>query len=247
MFVGTGTLRKPEEYEEARRLRGVVGMPMKRIATKLGVSPGTVHAWTKDIELTPEQRRKNRPGQPHWVLTEGRARKARDLRRQAQEEGRLRAREGETLHQAGCMLFWAEGSKARNEAVFCNSDANMVSFVRRFFSECFELPPDRFSVRLNVYTGNGLTLRPIEDHWLWALELPRSCLRKHCLNHFPTSSSGSKRNKLPYGVCTLRVLKSTHIVQHIYGAIQEYAGFEQPRWLDGPKKKSYPRKPQPDR
>jgi hypothetical protein len=27
-------------------------------------------------------------------------------------------------------------------------------------------------------------------------------------------------------------LGSTQIVQHIYGAIQEYAGFEEPRWLD---------------
>ena len=32
----------------------------------------------------------------------------------------------------------------------------------------------------------------------------------------------------------------TQLVQHIYGAIQEYAGFEEPRWLDGP-----PRKPKP--
>jgi hypothetical protein len=30
----------------------------------------------------------------------------------------------------------------------------------------------------------------------------------------------------------VRVMKSTRIVQHIYGAIQEYAGFEEPRWLD---------------
>jgi hypothetical protein len=59
-------------------------------------------------------------------------------------------------------------------------------------------------------------------------------LRKHTLNHLPTSSSGGKKNKLPYGVCALRVLRSTRIVQHIYGAIQEYAGFEEPRWLDGP-------------
>jgi hypothetical protein len=25
---------------------------------------------------------------------------------------------------------------------------------------------------------------------------------------------------------------STAIVQHIYGAIQEYGGFDEPRWLD---------------
>jgi hypothetical protein len=39
-------------------------------------------------------------------------------------------------------------------------------------------------------------------------------------------------------VCTLTVAKSTHLVQHIYGAIQEYARFEEPRWLDGPPRKS---------
>ena len=43
------------------------------------------------------------------------------------------------------------------------------------------------------------------------------------LNHFPTSSSGKKRNRLPYGVCTLSVARSTRLVQHIYGAIQQYA------------------------
>jgi hypothetical protein len=39
------------------------------------------------------------------------------------------------------------------------------------------------------------------------------------------------RSKLPHGVCTLRV-QSTWIVQHNYGAIQEYGGFDEPGWLD---------------
>jgi hypothetical protein len=38
-------------------------------------------------------------------------------------------------------------------------------------------------------------------------------------------------NRLPYGTCRLSV-HSTAIVQHIYGAIQEYAGFDRPEWLD---------------
>jgi hypothetical protein len=84
--------------------------------------------------------------------------------------------------------------------------------------------------------GNGLTIDQIEGHWLEQLELPRSCLRKHAINPLPTSSSGAKKHKLPYGVATL-ALNSTEIVQHIYGAIQEYAGFDEPRWLDGPPRK----------
>jgi len=47
----------------------------------------------------------------------------------------------------------------------------------------------------------------------------------------PNSSSGRARNKLPYGVCTIRVT-STRVVQHIFGAIQEYGSFDEPAWPD---------------
>ena len=50
------------------------------------------------------------------------------------------------------------------------------------------------------------------------------------LNHRPTSSSGRAKNKRPYGVCALRV-HNTWMLQHIYGAIQEYGGFDEPAWL----------------
>jgi hypothetical protein len=136
------------------------------------------------------------------------------------------------------MLYWAEGSKDRNSLTFANSDAEMVRFFWRFIRTSFSVDPSQITIRLNVYTGNGLTIEQIEEHWLTVLELPISCLRKPILNHFPTSSSGGKRNKLPYGVCTFRVRRSTPIIQHVFGAIQEYAGFDEPRWLDGP-----PRKP----
>jgi hypothetical protein len=75
-------------------------------------------------------------------------------------------------------------------------------------------------------------IEEIEGRWLNALDLPRSTLTKHTINALPTSSSGRKKNRLPYGVCTLTVTRSTHLVQHIYGAIQEYIGSDEPRWLD---------------
>jgi hypothetical protein len=138
------------------------------------------------------------------------------------------------MHMAGCMLYWAEGSKGRNQAHFANSDLNMVKFFCDFVRTSLGVRRDDITLRLNVYTGNGLTLREIEDYWLNALDLPRTALRGHTLNHTPTSSSGKKRNRLPYGVCSIRLLRSTRLVQHIFGAIQEYAAFDEPRWLDGP-------------
>jgi hypothetical protein len=246
MFVPKDRLRKAAEYREARRLRERDGMPMKQIATKLHVSPGTVHRWTRDIELTPEQRRRNWPGQPPWVLTEGRRRQARKKRAEYQQEGRRVARRGEALHQAGCMLYWAEGAKSRNQLDFANSDVHMVQFFLSFLRTCFRVKSGQVRIRLNVYTDNDLSIEEIEEHWLRALELPRSCLGHHTLDHRPTSSSGRRAKKLPYGVCTVRI-NNTRIVQHIFGAIQEYAGFEDHRWLDGPPRRSRPRGPRATR
>jgi len=92
----------------------------------------------------------------------------------------------------------------------------MVVFFQRFLIEGLGVSREQILFSINVYTNNGMTLREIERHWLDLL----------------TSSSGRAKNKLPYGVCTLRV-HNTWMLQHIYGAIQEYGGFDEPLWLDG--------------
>ncbi len=232
-------MAKPTERAKARELR-VSGLPYREIARRLHVSLNSAYRWTSDIELTDEQKEANLRG-PTGPLNPDRIRRAAaswskrcSLKRLAyQAEGRSRARGGDPLHQAGCMLYWAEGAKARNTVKFANSDPNMVKFFRRFLTESLEVPVERISLTLNVYTTNGMTIEEIERFWLALLELPYTAVRKHTLNHMPTSSSGRAKNKLPYGVCSLRVC-SSRVVQHIYGAIQEYAGFDEPRWLDGP-------------
>jgi hypothetical protein len=228
---------KPIERGVAQQLRAEHGWPVKEIANLLDISPATASVWVRDIKITAEQRARNlaRAGRSrgdNWRAV-NRARRAAH-----QREGRERVRRSDPLHLAGCMLYWAEGAKARNTLGLANSDLNLIKFFVRFLKESLGVTDDEISVRLNVYLGNGRSLREIEDYWLKNLGLPRSCLRKHSINHFPTSSSGKKKDRLPFGVCTIRALRSTRLVQHIYGAIQEYAGFEEPRWLDGPPRKS---------
>ena len=220
----------------ARELRKD-GWSYKRIAAELGVSPSSALHWTRDIELTPEQVAFNlgRGIAADSEVVNRRARtwsaKNRARRLAYQREGRLRAANGsDPLHLAGCMLYWAEGAKQKNSVKLSNSEVSMLTFFRQFLTDCFEVPEDKFRFALHVYLGNGLAIREIEEYWLSALELPRTCLRKHTINPLPTSSSGNKRNRLPYGVGNL-TCNDTRIVQHIFGAIQEYAGFEEPRWL----------------
>jgi hypothetical protein len=239
MFVRwDGQARDEEKYLEARRLREEDALPFKQIASQLDVSVSTAFLWTKDIVLDPESIDRNLYGPTGPLNREHVAarvatwrKKNRERRLSYQEAGRARARQGDSHHMAGCMLYWAEGSKERNAAKLCNSDVHMMRYFRRFLTACFDVPPEKLKLRLHVYLGNGLSIEEIEDYWLAELELSRSALRKHSINPLPTSSSGMKKNRLPFGVATLTV-NSTEIVQHIFGAIQEYAGFDEPRWLD---------------
>jgi Homeodomain-like domain len=220
----------------ARDLR-LGGMPYKRIAAELGVSPSSVYNWTSDIALTPAQKEANLrgptgPRNPERVRRAAASWAARCRARRAicQADGRAAARDGDLLHQAGCMLYWAEGSKERCSIGFSNSDVRMVLLFRRFLTDSLGIDRESILLALNVYTNNGLSIGEIERYWLDRLDLPESSLRKHMINHTPTSSSGRAKNRLPYGVCTLRV-HNTWMLHHIYGAIQEYGGFEEPAWL----------------
>jgi len=50
------------------------------------------------------------------------------------------------------------------------------------------------------------------------------------VNVYSRSSQRTRRGKLPYGTCRVTV-HDVRIAQHLYGAIQEYGGFERPEWL----------------
>jgi hypothetical protein len=228
---------KEAERLEARTLRHA-GLPYRKIAQQLRVSVNSAYRWTNDIRLSAAQREYNLrgptgPQNPEHIRRRMAAwsAKCRATRAAYQKDGRAAARLREPLHLAGCMLYWAEGAKSRNQAKFTNSDVRMLRLFRDFLVESLGVDIRQITLRLNVYTNNGLSVKEIESHWLDALELPRTCLRKHALNHTPTSSSGRAKGRLPYGVATL-TLSCTQVVQHISGAIQEYAGFDEPAWLD---------------
>jgi hypothetical protein len=210
------------------------GRSLRAIADELGIARSTVSLWIRDIPLAEEQRARleaadpvrarRRTGQLAW------SRQTREARLAAQDEGRCRVDIGDPLHCAGCMLFWAEGSKSRNRVIFTNADVDMVRLFLRFLRECYQVRDDRVRLSVNCHLGNGLTLGEIEEWWLTRLDLPAGCLRAAAVNR---TSSASKRVRRPliHGTARL-VVNSTAIAQSIYGAIQGYAGISRPEWAD---------------
>jgi hypothetical protein len=234
-FDGEHTFVKPIERTEARRMRRDEGRSVREIAALLSVSVASVSRWTADITLSPgfvealHQRNPAVNGRLTGTREQSAARRA--IRMEAQGRGRELARRPTRLHLAGCMLYWAEGSKERNTVKLTNSDPDLVVLFVRFLRTCYDVMPERITLRVNCHLNNGLELTQIEAWWLERLDLPVASLRKSTVNR-ASSASRWHRNVLVYGTVSVSV-HSTAIVQSIYGAIQQYAGIERPEWVDG--------------
>jgi transposase-like protein len=226
---------KIRERDEARTLRREQGQSIKEIARAVGVAPSSVSRWVNDIELTSAQLAALAIRNPILNAQRNGARvrsaRARAKRLAAQAEGRAVARSGDAVHAAACMLYWGEGSKSRNVVELTNSDPAMVVFFMRFLREYFAVSDSRFRVQCNLHADDEQEVRDVEDYWIAALGLSRESLTKSIVNSVSKASLHKRRNMLPYGTCRLTVC-STAIVQHLYGAIQEYGGFERPEWLE---------------
>lgn len=155
----------------------------------------------------------------------------REARMLAQEEGRQRAGSADPLHVAGCMLYWAEGDKRRNHVRFSNSDPEMVRLFVGFLRKYFSVRDDEIRITCNLFADHLERQQEIERFWLDTAGIPPACLRRSTVNAYSKYSKKKRTNKLPYGTCRVTVSR-TRVVQSIYGAIQEYGGFERPEWLD---------------
>ena len=223
---------KTREKERALELRAQ-GWSIKEIERHLGVARSSVSVWVRHVELTASARARleSRTGLGPIVAAERKAARAREIRRSYQEEGRRLVRERSPDYLAGCMLYWAEGSKSRNQVSVANADPGLLSTFVRFLRSEFDVPPDRITMRCNLFADHVARQQQIERFWLELLGLPPSSLRKSHVNVYSKYSQKKRKNKLPYGTCMICV-NNSRIVQTIYGSIQEYGGFDRPEWLD---------------
>ena len=200
----------------------------------LGVSRSSVSRWIGDVELTAGQQEALRSRNPRYNAQRNGANANRErahLRRRAyQLAGRRRARGREPLFVAGCMLYWAEGDKARGKVRLSNSDPELIRFFGRFLRECFGLGDDDIRVACHLFADHVARQCEVEQFWLDVLLLPRSSLRTSSVNAYSRASQRKRVNRLPYGTCNV-IVHSTEVVQTIFGGIQELAGFNRRAWL----------------
>lgn len=222
-------MSKKLEKMEARRLRKE-GISVNEIAKILGVSKASVSIWVRDIELSQSQKdelegRQHRftSGTPYGQQNRE---KYLELRKQYQQTGREKAKEKNWLHCAGCMLYWTQGANHRNRIHFANTDPNVHLIFMRFLREQMQVEDEIISIYIHCHNYDSEEIAHIENYWLDLLQLTRSNLRKTQIKE----GDENRRHTLKNGVCTISINR-TELVQQIFGAIQEYCGFDNPDWL----------------
>jgi AcrR family transcriptional regulator len=226
---------KTNERELARRIRRAEGASIKEIARRVGVSRSSVSVWVRDIDLTPAQHEALRQRNPIYnAQLSGRAIAAANRRAErlaSQEEGRRLARARDPSFVAGCMLYWAEGAKDRNQLQFANADPELVRYFVSFLRRHFELDDRDIRITCHLFADHVDRQRAVEQFWLDKLRLPAVSLRKSVVNVYSKYSQRKRVGMLPYGTCRV-VVSRTSVVQTIFGAVQEIGDFRRDEWLD---------------
>lgn len=102
----------------------------------------------------------------------------------------------------------------------------MMRFFIRFLRIEYDISDESCRIHIHCHTEDAAEVSRIERYWLDLLQLPPSCLMKTQFK----KGSDTRSNVLENGICAIRI-QSTELTHRIYGAIQEYGGFDNPDWL----------------
>lgn len=211
---------KQYQKQRAIELRGLSGLSIKAIAKQLSVSPSSVLRWVSDVELTEHQKVKLKNNRNIEASLRG-LRVSANNKKEKRDAWRQQGRDEANKHPfyiAGCMLYWAEGSKDNNQLRFTNYDPKMIETFWRFAKLFFPEQCQKAKIEITCHSGNGRTVEEIEDYWRNLLVIGQGCIRKtRVLEHV----TKKKKNIHVYGGCTIEIC-STEMCQRIKGSIECY-------------------------
>lgn len=195
------------------------GLSIAKIIQETKASKSTVWSWIKDIPITEEQRktlkkRQKTTGVERWI------KKCRNKRLEHQKTGRLEINKNNWEHAAGCMLWWAEGNKSKNQVGITNCDVNLLKFCVFFLKKYYHVNDEDFSISVQYHGDVNEDM--LVAYWKNALDIQGA--RQHKGYKKEKKSSATK---WPYGICRIRI-DSTQLANRLWGSVQEYMKFDSP-------------------
>ncbi|MFV1963671.1 MAG: hypothetical protein ACC658_17865 [Acidimicrobiia bacterium] len=210
--IPTALLHEASEWDALHRWeRKQLGMTLRRlgltyseIQSVIPVPKSTLSNWSRDVALTRTQiaAMKDRTG----------SHTQRGIPRDTQRKRRLEIEEirsgacdyfannsSDPLFATGVSLYWAEGSKTRNDLSMTNTDPRLLSIFIAFVRVHLDTHAS-FGLSMHLHEGDDETASM--RFWRRSLGLPDAQFTK---TYVKPAGTGHRKKKHPNGVCRVRV------------------------------------------
>ncbi|MCP4304760.1 MAG: hypothetical protein GY788_07780 [bacterium] len=198
-------LHRWERSELGKQLRRL-GLTYGEIREIIPVPKGTLSNWCREVALSDLQKREIQTRTP----TQKGVPKDTQWRRRTEIDGICaEARQFAKNHRndaefvAGVVLYWAEGSKTRNDLVLANTDPRalrlFIGWTRRYLDKEAE-----FVLSLHLHEGNDEATAMA--YWRKATSLVDARFTKTFVK---PAGTGHRKNTMTHGVCRVRVMRSS--------------------------------------
>ena len=208
---------------QCRRLRAD-GLTYDEIASRTGVSVGSLSLWLRDMGVSPARRRRAAARQPRSAMPYAIAMKqsaaAVRAKRRTLAGAELGTVSGRELLAAGVALYLAEGSKAKpwrprdRQVVMTNSDPDVIALFLAWL-DLIGVSQARRTYRLSIHESADVEAH--ERWWQATLGLEPARFRKPTLKRHNPATVRKNVNEGYHGCLVVRVLQPAEVYDAIEG------------------------------
>lgn len=202
--------RKEKSYIKAISLRKK-GFSYNEILKVVPVGHGTISRWCCRVELTEKQKNRIKDKKRNTPLIRNSIEssfknKEKDKSWAEEAVSKIKMDNGDLL-LSGVMLYWAEGfnSNKSQNAVFTNTDSEMVKIAMRFFRDILLVNEKRMKVMVRISEKGNI--KKAERYWAKVTNLPISRFQNPEILKLKKNSKSLER--YPNGICRVSIYDVT--------------------------------------
>lgn len=181
-------------------------MSYGEIMDLIPVKKSTLATWCRDVPLTDDQIEaiKKRTGSVKGLPRDTQRKRHEQVKR-IRSLAMIEARWliDDAIWSAGVALYWGEGSKTHRQLEMANADPNALRFFMRWAIDYHD-STSGFRAKINLHASNDEVAA--RRWWSEELMLPLDDFTKSFVK---PDGTGHRKNHLDYGVCTVRLRKSS--------------------------------------
>lgn len=191
------------------------GLSIPEINRKCNIPKSTILRYIKGVEILPQyyQRWLDRRNSSEVISKQN----WKNARQEADKI--INYLNEKDLIMIGSLLYWAEGSK--KDFSFCNTDPRMIRVFIYALKKSFDVKAEDLKVSLRIY--EDLDRKACLAYW--------SKITNVVLDDNTSINilKGSKKGKLRYGMCRIRVRKGGHVFKKVFSIIEKIDYLISPR------------------